>query len=590
MKLSDYVANFLVEQGVKHTFGITGGAIVHVLDSISKNPNITHICTEHEQAAAMAADAYSRITGNLGVGITTSGPGATNLITGVCCSYFDSIPALFITGQVPTSQLKKNSKSRQIGFQETDIVSLFKSITKYCVLIEDPKKIKYELEKAVHIAKIGRPGPVLIDLPDDLQRAEINPSELENYIPEKEEKDFSKLREWVDKTIDLIKNSERPVIIFGNGIKLAQCEERAKNFIENLKFPVALTWATKDMFPYNHSLVIEGFGVSSGRAGNFSIQNSDLIIAIGARLNTLKTGNNLSSFAREAKKVIVDIDSSELEKYELKGMKTDLLINSDVKDFFDIINEKIDRIEKKDILKWTEKINEWKRKYPPCPQEYFFQKEKVNPYVFMDALSKETKEGDIIITDAGANLTWTMQGYRVRKNQKLFSAFNHSPMGYSLPASIGANFAAKKPIICIIGDGGLQMNIQELATVKYHNLPIKIFLFNNHGYGIIQQTQDTWLNSNYVASNSESGVAFPDFIKISESYGIPTLSIKNHNELKEGIKKTLDYNKGPILCNVEIEQHHKIAPKSAPGKPIEDSMPLLDREEFYENMIVKPLD
>jgi len=585
MKLSDYVAEFIEKQGVKHTFGITGASIIHVFDSIYQNPNITHICTQHEQAAAIAADAYSRMTGNLGVGLATSGPGATNLITGICCAYFDSIPSLFITGQEATPQLKKEMKVRQIGFQETQIPELGKPIAKYSVMVDDPKKIRYELEKAVHIAKSGRPGPVLIDLPDDVQRAEIEPRELEAFHPPTETTSISE--EEIKKTINLLENAERPALIIGNGVKLGKAENKIKLLAEKLKIPILPTWAAKDIFPYNHPLVADTFGVSSGRPGNFAVQNSDLILSLGSRLDTHQTGTNLRTFAREAKKIVVDIDSSELEKYSKRGMNVDLLINSDINPFLDKILSK--EIKIKDISKWKDRIKKWKEKYPICLPEYYHQKEKVNPYVFLETLNQESKDGDIIIPDAGSNVTWSFQAYKPREGQKLFTSFNTSPMGYSLPAAIGAYFATKKPIICITGDGGIQMNIQELATIKKHNLPIKIFVFNNDGYGIIQQTQDTWLDSRYSASNPESGVAIPDLIKISEAYGIPTINIKNHEELKEGMRKTLDH-KGPILCNVEIEQHHKITPKLSAGKPIEDLSPLLDRNEFKENMIVEPLE
>lgn len=590
MKLSDYIANFLAKQGIKNTFGITGGVIVHIFDSIGKNPEIEHICTQHEQAASMAADAYSRISGNLGVAMATSGPGATNLVTGVACSYFDSIPILIITGQVPTSQLKKESKARQIGFQETNIVSIFKPITKYAVLIEDPEKVRYELEKAVHIAKTGRPGPVLIDVPDDIQRAEINPEALEGFRPIETKKDLLKLEEDVNKVISLIKDSERPIIILGGGIKLAKFQEKAENIIERLKIPIALTWATLDMFPHDYYLSVRDFGVTANRPGNFAVQNSDLIIALGTRLDTHETGSNLSTFTREAKRVVVDIDESELEKYEKRGMKVDILINSDIRDFLDVFEKNINNIKIKDISNWLEKIKEWKEKYPICLPEYYNQEEQINPYVFLDILSDEAREDDIIISEAGCNVTWTMQGWKVKQGQRLFTSFNHSPMGYGLPAAIGACFANnKKQIISIVGDGGIQMNIQELATLKYHNLPIKIFMFNNCGYGMIQQTQETWLNSRYIASNPDSGVPVPDFIKIVEAYGIKTKLITNHNEIREAIKETLNYN-GPILCDVRIHPKARIHPKLTFGRPIEDSEPLLPREEFYKNMIVKPLD
>lgn len=582
MKASDYIAEFLVSQGVKHTFGITGGVITHIFDSIDKNHNIQNIPGVHEQGSAMAADAYSRITKNLGVVVTTSGPGATNLVTGVACSYFDSIPVLAITGQVSRAHLRKNLGVRQYGFQETDIVSLFKSITKYAKQIENPEDIRYELEKAVYLAKNGRPGPVVLDIPEDLHWSEINPEELKSYIPEKKEVDLSSLEGKINESISLIENAEKPVIILGNGIRLRNEEERARNLVERLGIPCLLTWATKDILPYNHELCVEGFGISSNRYGNFAVQSSDLILSIGTRLDTHEAGSDYSKFAPNAKKIVVDIDEEELKKYAERGMFCEVLVESDVKDFFDIIEKKNIRV--RDISKWKDKINSWKERYPVCLPQYSQQEQNVNTYVLMDVLSQELKEGDIIITDAGGNLTWTMQGFRTKEKQRLFSAFNHSPMGYALPASIGACFANdKKPVYCIIGDGGIQMNIQDLALIKKHELPIKIILVDNKGYGIIQQTQDTWMGSRYVGSNSEGGVALPNISEIARAYGIPSMEIKNHKDLRVRLENLIKY-RGAVLCDVKVNQHQLIMPKLEFGRPIEDLAPLLDREEFKRVM------
>lgn len=590
MKLSDYITEFLVKQNIKYIFGITGGAIVHIFDSMGKNKDIKYICTQHEQAAAMAADAYSRITKNLGVAIATSGPGATNLLTGVGCSYYDSIPVLMITGQVPTTKLRRESQVRQIGFQETDVVDIFKPITKYSVLVDNPKKIRYELEKAIHIAKSGRPGPVLLDIPDDVQRAEINPEELESYIPKTKFIDNEKLESQIKECISMIKNAKRPVIVLGYGVKLSKAEEKAIEFVEKLKFPVAPTWGTLDMFSFDNPFNAGLFGVTSPRAGNFAIQNSDLIIALGTRLDTHHTGSPMNTFARNAKKIILDIDKNELEKFQKYGMNIDLSINEDINDFLEIINPKLDNILKPDVSEWINKINEWKKKYPLCLPEYFNEKNSVNAYIFMDIFSKLSKEGEIIITDAGGTLAQTFAGYKPKKNQTLFTAFNNSPMGYSFPAGIGACFANdKKQVICIIGDGGMQMNIQELATIVKHDLPIKIFIFNNYGYGMIKQTQDDWLNSNYEASSIEKGVAVPDFVSIGKAYGLQTEKIFNHQELEEKIKKVLDNPKG-VLCEVNLSEKQRVIPMLKAGRPIEDSKPLLKREEFLSNMIVEPLE
>jgi acetolactate synthase I/II/III large subunit len=589
MKASDYIAEFLAKEGVKHVFGVTGGMIIHIFDSIAKRKDIGYICTEHEQAAAIAADGYSRITNNLGVAITTSGPGATNLLTGTGCSYYDSIPVLNITGQVATSRLKRDKGVRQFGFQESPIQEIFSPITKYSAFVEDANQLKYELEKAVYIAKSGRPGPVLLDIPDDIQRAEINPELMPSFILERNCVDYDGIREKIKQCIPLIEKSKRPMILLGAGVKLGKSEEEAINFVRQLNFPVGLTWATKDMFLYNDKLYAGEFGVASQRYGNFAVQNSDLIIAIGTRMDQHHTGTPQNTFAREAKKIMLDVDNSELEKFKGTGLEWDVLINADVKDFFMLMNEKIDSIKTGDISAWLKKIEEFKKKYPSCPEKYLQEKD-VNPYVFSEELSRQTLEGDIIVADTGSNLAQIMGGYKFRKKQKLFSDFNHTTMGYSLPASIGACFANdKRQIICISGDGGIQMNIQELATIKYHNLPIKIFVFNNSGYGMIQQTQDDWLNSKYEASTINSGVAIPDFYKIGKAYGLKVKRIKNNNELKNSLEEIMKYN-GPVLCDVMLSPNQRILPFLKVGRPIEDPKPLLPRDEFLNNMIVKPTE
>ena len=589
MKLSDYVAEFLANQGIKHAFVITGGCIVHTIDSIDKRDDIEYIPVQHEQAGAMAADCYSRVTENLGLVMATSGPGATNLLTGVLCSFYDSIPTIIITGQVPSSQLKRDSGSRQIGFQETDVVNIYKTATKYCSLIDDPNNIKYELEKAVYLAKSGRPGPVLLDICDDVQRAEVIPSELKSYNVPVSSNGPSLVEAKIEELIELIENSERPIVILGGGVRLGGAIADAIDFVDKLGFPFAPTWAGMDFIPYSNPLVVGSFGVTSERSGNFAVQNSDLIIGIGTRLDTHETGPDLSTFGREAKIVMLDIDESELGKFDSKGLKIDLPICADVNHFFQIINPMLDNLKKRNIRPWLEKIEAWKNKYPICHPEYYRQEKYVNPYVFMEELSNQLKGNEIIVTDCGANLIWTMQGFRVKKDQRLISAFNNSPMGYSIPASIGAYFGSGQQIFCITGDGGLQMNIQELATIEKNNLPIKIFVMNNHGYGIIKNTLAMWLDSNYSASGPESGVPDPDFEKIANAYGISSCRIDNHEELPHKIKEAIDYT-GPMLCNVQILSEQAMIPKLTYGKPIEDSEPLLQRKELRENMIINPLE
>jgi len=508
-------------------------------------------------------------------------------LTGICCSYYDSIPVVAITGQVPTSQLKKDSKSRQIGFQETDVVSIFKSVTKYAKLIDNPNNIRYELEKAFYLAKEGRPGPVLLDICDDVQRAEIVPSKLKSFTPPKiKTKKFSKLVQLKK----IINESSRPIFIFGAGVRLSGSTELVRAIKEKFKIPFTLTWGAMDIFDHNDPLYAGSFGVTSGRAGNFAVQNSDLIISIGTRLDTHEVGSKITTFAREAKKIIVDIDNAEQIKYKKMGMKADLLITDDLIKFLKILKATKFSINTAHISTWSKKIKSWKRLYPSYSKEDEMQKNNVNPYFFMNILAKNSNGGQSIIADCGSNLIWTMQGFKVKKNQRVISAWNHSPMGYALPASVGAAFAENKnKVICITGDGGMQINIQELATIHKHNLNIVIFIVNNHCHGIIQGTQQNWLKGAYHASDPIKGkLPDPDFSKIANAYGIKSIDIRNHKNIDSEIKKILN-SKGPILCNIHMERMSQIYPKLLFGKPIEDSDPLLEREEFYKQMIVKPI-
>jgi len=586
VKLSDFVIDFLANKGIKHAFVVTGGAAVHLIDSIAKNPKMKYVCPQHEQAGAMMADAYARVTGNIGLAISTSGPGATNMLTGVCCAYYDSIPVIYITGQVTTFRLKRDLGIRQLGFQETDVVNIFKPIVKYAVRIEKTNQIQFELEKACHIATSGRPGPVLIDLPDNLQREDIDIEKLDKFRPADNIQHID-LDQTIDNCLALLNSSERPVLILGWGVRLSKADQEIKALVKKLGIPVLLTWAMRDFLPNDHPLLVGPFGTHGTRYGNFAVQNADLVLSIGARLDTRAAGSPLTTFAREAKKIIIDIDQNELNKFEKLGMKGEILINADAREFAYIFNKKLAGSKTINIERWRDKIAEWKRKYPICPSSYYTEKE-VNPYVFMKLLSDELGEEDTIFCDTGCALAWMMQAFAVKKSQRMFHDFNNTAMGYALPGSIGASIALnKKPVICVTGDGSLQMNIQELASVVYHQLPIKIFLINNHGYNMIQQTQEQWLNSRYEASTAESGLAFPDFLKVAKAYGFKTFNIEKNKTAIQKIRETIHFP-GPVLCNVDINPKHRVIPQVIFGRPIEDPEPFLDRQEFLQNMIIKP--
>ncbi|MDR3623841.1 MAG: thiamine pyrophosphate-binding protein [Chlamydiales bacterium] len=581
MKLADYVVDFFVKQGISHNFLVSGGAVIHLVDSTAKHDQIMPVCVQHEEHGAAAADMYARVTGNLGLTMTTSGPGATNIVTSVCNAYTDSIPMVCITGQVSTFRIKKSEKLRQRGFQETDVVSIFSSITKYAKLIRDPLTIRYELEKAVYIAKEGRPGPVLLDIPDDLQRVDIDPDNLVSYMPSSELPVVS--NDIVRQLFQMIADSKRPVFVIGAGVHCAKVEEAVTVFLRHFKVPVLLTWGAFDLLAFDDELNMGGVGVCGPRAGNFAVQNADLVVAMGTRLSPMITGGKQNLFAPGAKKIMIDVDEEELKKFDKDTFVLDLQIHSDLGKFFKVCESfYIENIEDR-FSSWRKLIHEWMREYPVCNLDDYHRKDRVNPYVFIKEMSGLAKEGDIIIADTGANVSWTLQAFETKKRQRIFSAWNHTPMGYSLPASVGAAFATKEDVICIIGDGGLMMCLQELATARRHNLPIKIFIFDNKGHGIQKQTIDTWLNSHYVAVDEASGLYFPDYHKLAESFHIPYFCIRNHSDLLSNFNAIWN-TPGLFICNVEMIENQKIVPMLKFGAGLEDLDPKLPKEELAKIM------
>ena len=580
MNLSDYTLKFLEKKKIKKVFLITGGAISFMVDAFSRNKKIQYISAAHEQSAAMMADSYSRLGPNFSCTMVTSGPGATNLITGIACSYFDSIPSLHICGQVNTYEQQDGNKStknvRQVGFQETDIVNIAKPITKYAYKIKDVSEIRYVLEKAHYIATTGRPGPVLIDIPMDLQRIKVNPKKLKPFKPKIDKKKIN-YKNSILKIENLLKKSKKPVIVLGGGIKYGKSEQKLTDFLKSFKTPVVTTWSGVDLVDYNNKNYIGNIGVYGSRAANFAVQNSDLILCLGTRLDTRVTGGVPKSFARKAKKIVVDIDKYELGKK--RGLKIDLKVESDIKIFFQEYKKyKKNNTNRED---WLLRCNNWKIKYPIILKEFYKEKKYVNPYVFIDKLSKTLNKKDIIIADDGGHLTWTIQSFKVKFGQKLFSAFGNSPMGYALPASIGASIAKNnKRVICIDGDGSIQINLQELHTIDKLKLPIKIFILNNDGFGIIKQFQELYLGKRYEASGK--GVSNPNFKKVSNAFNINYNLIKNHSDLKK-LNKIISSNK-PEIIEIKLRSNQKIIPKLQFGNPIEDLSPLLPRSEFYKNM------
>jgi acetolactate synthase I/II/III large subunit len=592
MKAADYVADFLVQQGIKHVFAIAGGASVHLIHAISERDDIDCICPHHEQGGAIAAEAYSRATGNIGCAMATSGPGATNMITGIASAWFDSIPVLYITGQVTRFRLRGDLGVRQIGFQETDIVSMAHGITKYANMVTDPADLRYELEYAAYVARSGRPGPVLIDIPDDLQREMVDPDAMRPFT-----EDSQNLNAPADDMpsidfmtiVDMVQAAERPVLILGNGIHLSGGLNEAHTLIDGLGIPVCPTWAAADMVSADNPYLSGTFGTHGTRAGNFTVQNADLVLSIGARLSLKETGSPLNTWARDARTIVVDIDQAELDKFEHFGKPLDLAICSDAKSFLGGLIDSLKNYQPKDIDAWLSVVKQWKAKYAAC-QPTYYQDELTNPYVFVDKLSAHLEPDEIIVVDTGCAIAWMMQAFKFKKNQRVFHAFNNTPMGYALPASIGSAFASggAKRIICIAGDGSLMMNLQELATINHHQLDIKLFLLNNGGYSMIRQTQEQWLDSKYYASSAQGGLSFPDFSKLSTSFGLAYKSIRKNQDIDTVIEEVLAEDNA-VMCDVVVPSDARVLPQCKFGYPIEDAEPLLPRDEFMENMLVEPL-
>ena len=589
-KVSDVVAEVLIEEKVSHVFAISGGASLHLIHSLADNENIQYICNHNEQAAAMAADGYSRLSGKTGVAVTTSGPGATNLITGICCSYYDSIPSLFITGQVSTMRMKGDTGVRQIGFQETPIVDIAEEITKYAYTIVDPEEIKYQLQKALYIARSGRPGPVLIDIPDDLQRQLVDPLKLKNFqAPAAQE--LPHLKNSLQDTIDSIMNSKRPILIAGWGVHLSDTKAELLKFAESFNIPIALTWGAADLIPFDHDLYVGTFGTHGNRHANFAVQNADLIISLGSRLDTKSTGSPVNTFAREAKKIMIDIDINELNKFQYFDLKFDQLIHCDLKDFFNNISKLEPSKDTSNNLEWLKQINKWRHQFISFDDTKGIATTKVNPYNFVDSISNNLKGNEQIFIDTGCSIAWFMQSLRVKDKVRVFHDFNNTAMGWALPAAIGgyyANLKHQSPIIAIIGDGSFMMTSYELATVMHHNIPIKIFIMNNQGYSMIQQTQDQWLDSDYHASSEEGGLSFPNYKKLASTYNIKYFELNSGKDFS--LIDEIMNEGNPLICNVCIDKDFRVTPQVKFGKPNEDMGPLLPRDMFKENMIIEPID
>jgi len=596
MKLSDFVMDHLATAGVRDVFLLPGGGCMHLVDSLGKHPLLRFTCTLHEQGAAVAADAYAQYTGQLGVALVTTGPGGTNALTGVAAAWLDSTPCLFISGQVKRADLAKGRGVRQLGFQEIDIVSMARPITKYAVTVEDPTTIRYHLEKAIQLARTGRPGPVWIDLPLDVQAAVIDPASLTGYAPEEVASPAPSLdmTRAVEEMVASLLVSERPVLLVGNGVRLASALPEFHSLMERLPIPVLTTWKAADFLPENHPHYAGRPGASGQRGANFTQQNSDWLLSIGARLDHGQIAYMPEFFARGAKKFLVDIDPGELAKLEAAAPIT---LAADALVFLRALLKGLEEKQLPDYSPWLAKTQAWKRDYPVCLPEYREAEGPVNNYALVDALSDLLGEGDLLVPgSSGACSEITHQAWRVRPGLRILNSQGLGPMGFGPPAALGACLASGgKRTVCLDGDGGFHMNLQELETIRRLNLPIKFFVLDNQGYGSIRSSQKAHFAGRLVASDASSGLTLPDTESVAKGYGIPTARLESNSELTGTKLKGLLEGRGPLVCVVTISPDQATMPRavsfqrpdgSMATKPMEDLFPFLERDEFRANMFI----
>lgn len=585
MKLSDYVIDFIVRQGVSDIFEMVGGAITHLLDSTYDRKDIRCVSVHHEQAAAFAAEGYARINGNLGVAMATSGPGALNLITGIGSCYFDSVPVLFITGQVNTYEYKFDRPLRQIGFQETDIVSIVKPVTKYAELVLEPHSIRYHLEKAVYLAQTGRPGPVLLDIPMNVQRAEIEPEELEGFTVTSHH-DLRGTQDWEEKVFEeiasLVKKAERPLILVGGGVRTADAHKELRGFVEKTGIPVVSSLMGLDAISHENPAFFGLIGSYGNRYSNLALANCDLLFVLGSRLDTRQTGTRPDTFARAAKIIHVDIDIHELNA----KVRADIALHGNVKLFLNRLGDSFRHFERTDLSKWYGILKGYRIRYPSVSPDT--DTRSIDPNRFVQLLSEHCEPNQMICLDVGQHQMWASQSFQIKQGQRLLNAGGMGAMGFGLPAAIGAAKANPgQQTIVIAGDGGIQVNIQELETIKHHKLPIKIFVMNNYNLGMVRQFQDVYFHGRQ--QSSLVGYSCPDLVKIAKAYGIQSYNIPTLDQAEGIIRKALAY-KGPVFVHVPLDPRTIVQPKLVVNKPIEDMSPHLDRDVLQKEMLIDLLE
>jgi len=595
MRVADYIIDRLGDEGIKEVFTVYGGSCASLVDAFTKTDKTSYIVSMHEQAAGFAAEGYARVREGVGAAIVTSGPGAQNLVTPIADCYYDSVPCIFLTGQTSVRDLRPNSKVRQTGFQETPICDIVSPITKYTRLITDPNQVRYELEKALYLAKSGRPGPVLLDLPNNIQEGEIDLENIPSFDPRKFEikYDVQAIDSAADQFLRDVKRSERPVAVIGGGVRLAGALEELVEFGERFKIPLFPTWNAIDSVTSDNLQYGGGIGTYGGKGRNFGVQNSDLFLALGSRLSTRILGGGIRHFARAARKYAVDADPQTLGTAKIP---LDVRVHSDAKLFLQRLLSRSKGVKLPDFSRWNERVRGWRDKYDSAGRECFEEDSNgghTHPYAFMRLLSEQMSPRGIVIADTGGSTTVLGQAYETKRGQRAFANNGNSSMGTSFPAGIGAWFASdrEQEVVSLIGDGGFSMNIQELQTMKTYDVGLNVFVMNNHCLGFTRNFQKHKFGGKTEACDAKGGYVAPDFIKIAQAYGLRTHEIRGNNRerLAKDIRKVLDMD-GGVICDVDMGDFDNFAPKVFGSNPLEEMFPFLPREEFRANMIVEPVE
>ncbi|MFY9781558.1 MAG: thiamine pyrophosphate-binding protein [Candidatus Baltobacteraceae bacterium] len=598
-KLSDYVIRFVAEGGVKHVFLVPGGGAMHLNESLSRCSEIEPVCNSHEQASAIAAEAYAKATNNIGVALVTTGPGGTNAVTGVAGAWLDSTPCLFISGQVKRSDRMFDAAGRplgmrQLGVQEVDIVSIVRPITKYAVTVVDPLSIRYHLEKAVHLARSGRPGPVWIDIPLDVQAYPLGDvDELPGFEPSAalHTRNCTALASEIDAVVEAFNRCERPLVFAGNGIRLAHAESEFRELVAALASPVAATWCAADLVSSEDPLFVGRPGTLASRGANFALQNCDFLLSIGARLDFAITGYAPEKLARGAHKVVVDVDPSELRKL---APHVQAPIVADAGAFVRGLVARRSEFAAKERRTWNERCAEWKTRYPVVTDEHR-RPGGVSVYHLAEVLGRETEPHDLMVSgSSGSGIEVFLFACPTRTGQRIYHTAGLGAMGFGLPASIGVCLAGgRQRTICVDGDGGFQFNIQELETVRRLQLPIKFFVLNNDGYASIRASQTSFFGAARIGCDARTGLTTPDISRVAAAYGLQTAVIEDQDDLAGAVRRVLETT-GPVVCDVRCLPDEARAPRmtsvqlpdgSFVSKPLEDLFPFLDRDELRSNMI-----